>query len=166
MSIFLHFVSAAPLIANVFELSDACTLGLAKWITSPLSLNRLTYLKKNNSKSELIQIDISMNLFDAWDIVCRKFFQWTLKFFVIYVSWSMNNFLLSTSCTLWIYLQWITIKHEEKNTHTLPPIFMAFALSANSFNFFWLTWNTGVASLDIVFSIWRTSIILWSLNLK
>ena len=33
---------------------------------------------------------------------------------------------------------------------TLPPILIALALSASSFNFFWLTWKAGAASEDVV----------------
>jgi hypothetical protein len=38
----LRFVSDCPEIANIFDAKDACTFGLEKCKTSPLSLNILT----------------------------------------------------------------------------------------------------------------------------
>ena len=85
-------------------------------------------------------------LFNALNVVCSEFFQWTLKFFVISISWSMNNFLLSSSCTLGKINKRTHFIFCSSNQRTLPPILIASARSASSFNFFWLTWN-GVVSV-------------------
>lgn len=147
------FVSAEPLMENVFEPREAWTLGLAKWITSPLSLNILTCRSRRRRVQRRWERERHRtNLFDALDVVCGEFFQRALKFLVIHVGLSMNDFLLSTSCAL--KENDVTKrrgKEEEFRRRTLPPILIALALSASSFNFFWLTWNTGVASVDVVF---------------
>ena len=75
----------------------------------------------------------------------------------------MNDFLLSTSGALdripndgW---------ESEHCPLTLPPILIALALSASSFIFFWLTWNTGLASLDVVVVVVVTA-AFWSEDMK
>ena len=76
------------------------------------------------------------HLFNALDVVRSEFFQRALKFLVIDVGLSMNDFLLSTSGSL--EKQKRSERHErtESRQRTLPPILIALALSLSSFNFF------------------------------
>ena len=121
----LHLVSDGPLTANVFEPSDACTFGFVKWITSPSSLNMLTY---GNDKKWLNGAKTFVRyLFNALNTIGTQFFQWALKFLVVGVGRTMDDFLLSACGTL-------RDKQMFSSTETL-------AIINKPCHQFWLHWH-------------------------